>query len=222
MMTTKSDAQINQDVFDELVWDPAIHVTDLNIATSDGTVTLTGRVQNFGTKEEATEATYRVSWVRLVDNDLEVDPSEPDIRSDSAILDSINNALLLDTQVPYQRINVEVTKGHVRLSGSVDWAYERQSAVDDVLKIAGVRSIDNQITLTPPHASAAEIQRGIARALARNAELADDKIMTEVEGDHVTLSGHVAFRSEYKMAEENAWKSPGVTSVTNNIVVDNP
>ena len=221
-METKSDAQINQDVFDELVWDPAIHVVDLNIATSDGRVTLTGRVHNFGTKEEATEAAYRVSGVRYVDNELEVTPSEPDIRSDSEIADSINNALLLDTQVPYQRIKVEVTKGHVTLMGSVDWAYERQSAVNDVLKITGVRSIDNQITLTPPHASAEEIQRGIARALARNAELADDKIMTEVEGGHVTLYGHVAFRSEYTMAEETAWKSPGVTSVTNNIQVDNP
>jgi osmotically-inducible protein OsmY len=221
-MATKSDAQINQDVFDELVWDPAIHVVDLNIATSDGKVTLTGKVHNLGTKEEATEAAYRVSGVRYVDNELEVTPSEPDIRSDSEIADSIKNALLLDTQVPYQRINVEVTKGHVTLTGSVDWAYERQSAVNDVLKITGVRSIDNQITLTPPHASAEEIQRGIARALARNAELADDRIMTEVEGGHVTLSGHVAFRSEYNMAEETAWKSPGVTSVTNNIAVDNP
>ena len=221
-MATKSDAQINQDVFDELAWDPAIHATGLNIATSDGTVTLTGRVDSSGTKEEATEAAYRVSGVRLVDNELEVTPSEPDIRSDSEIADAIKNALLLDTRCPYQRINVEVTKGHVRLSGSVDYAYERQAALDDVLKIAGVRSIDNQITLTPPHASAEEIQRGIARALARNAELADDKIMTEVEGGHVTLSGHVAFRSEYKMAEETAWKSPGVTSVTNNIVVDHP
>ena len=221
-MATKSDAQINQDVFDELAWDPAIQVVDLNIATSDGTVKLTGKVHDFGTKEEATEATYRVSGVRLVENELVVDPSEPDIRSDSEIADAIKNALLLDTRCPYQRINVEVTKGHVRLSGSVDYAYERQAALDDVLKIAGVRSIDNQITVTPPHASAGEIQRGIARALARNAELADDKIMTEVEGGHVILSGHVAFRSEYNMAEEIAWKSPGVTSVTNNIQVDNP
>jgi osmotically-inducible protein OsmY len=221
-METKSDAQINQDVFDELVWDPAIQVADINIATSDGRVTLTGRVQNYGTKEEATEAAYRVSGVRYVDNELEVKPSEADIRSDSEIADSIRNALLLDTRVPYQRINVEVTKGHVTLTGSVEYAYQRQAAVDDVLKIAGIRSVDNLITVTPPHASAEEIQRGIARALARNAELSDDKIMVEVEGGHVTLSGKVAFRSEYTLAEQTAWKSPGVTSVTNNIKVDNP
>src|SRR5260370_35968647 len=99
-MAKKSDAQINQDVFDELTWDPALQVADLNITTFNGTVTLTGIVHNFGTKEEATEAAYRVSGVREVDNELVVNPSEPDIRSDSAIADSIKNALLLDEQVP--------------------------------------------------------------------------------------------------------------------------
>ena len=221
-MATKSDEQINQDVFDELIWDPAIQVADLNIATSDGRVTLTGTVHNYGTKEEATEAAYSVGGVRAVDNELVVKPSEPDIRSDSSIADSIRNALLLDYQVPYQRINVEVTKGHVTLTGSVEYAYQRQDALDDVLKITGITSVDNLIMLTPAHASAEEIQRGIARALARNAELSDDKIVVEVEGGQVTLSGYVAFRSEYNLAETTAWKSRGVTGVTNNIKVNIP
>ena len=161
-------ARLDVDVFDELVWDPAIEVAELNIATSDGKVTQTGTVHNYRTKEEATEAAYRVSGVRSVNNELVVNPSEPDIRSDSAIADSITNALLLDYQVPYQRINVEVTQGHVTLTGSVEYAYQRQAALDDVLKITGITSVDNQITLTPPHASAEEIQRGIARTFARN------------------------------------------------------
>lgn len=218
-MATKSDRQINQDVFDELNWDPAIHVANLNIDTFNGRVTLRGTVRNYGTREEATEAAYRVSGVWYVHNEMTVNPSEPSIRSDSAIANSIKNALLVDYQVPDQQINVEVNQGHVTLTGSVDWAYQRQAAVDDVRKITGVTSVENLITLTPPHASAEEIQRGIARAFARNAELSDDKILVEVEGGHVTLSGQVEFWSEHDMAENIAWKSPGVTSVTNNIEV---
>ena len=57
------------------------------------------------------------------------------------------------------------------------------------------------------------------RAFARNAELSYDKIVVEVDGGHVTLSGNVAFWSKYKLAENTAWKSPGVTSVSNNIEV---
>lgn len=219
-MEKKSDREINQDVFDELTWDPAIQVADLNIDTFNGRVTLTGTVHNYGTKEQATEAAYRVSGVWYVDNEMVINPSDPDIRSDSAIADSIKSALLLDYQVPDQRINVEVNHGHVTLTGSVDWAYQRQAAVDDVRKIAGVTSVDNLITLTPPHASAEEIQRGIARAFVRNAKLPDDKIMVEVEGGHVTLSGQVERWSECDTAENIAWKSPGVTEVTNNIEVN--
>ena len=137
-MATKSDAQINQDVFDELNWDPAIQVADLNIATSDGRVTLTGTVHNYGTKEEATEAAYRVNGVRAVENELEVNPSQPDIRSDSAIADSIRNALLLDYQVPYQRINVEVSKGHVTLAEQTAW------------KSPGVTEVTNNIKANIP------------------------------------------------------------------------
>ena len=218
-MATKSDEQINLDVFEELTWDPAIHVADLNIDTFDGRVTLTGTVHNYRTMEEATEAAYRVSGVRSVDNEMVVDPSEPDIRTDSSIADSIKRALLLDYQVPDQRINVEVNNGHVTLTGSVDWAYQRQAEMNDMLKINGITSVENLITLTPPHASAEDIQRGIARAFARNAELADDKIMVEVEGGQVTLSGNVAFWSEYHLAEDIAWKSPGVTFVNNKIEV---
>jgi osmotically-inducible protein OsmY len=219
-VATKSDAQINQDVFDELTWDPAIQVTDLNIDTFDGSVRLTGKVRNYRTKEEAKAAAYRVSGVQYVHNELVVDQWGPDIRSDTSLADSIKLALQLDYKVPDQRINVEVSKGYVTLTGSVDWAYQRQAALDDALKITGITSVDNQITLTPPHASAEEIQRGMARAFARHAELPDDKIVVEVEGSHVTLSGQVEFWSQYYMAENIAWKAPGVTDVANKIKVD--
>ena len=124
-MATKSDVQINQDVFDALTWDPAIQVADLNIDTFDGAVRLTGKVRNYGTKEEATAAAYRVSGVQYVHNEMVVDPWEPDIRSDTSLTDSIKLALSLDSRVPDQRITVQVSRGHVTLTGSLDWAYQR-------------------------------------------------------------------------------------------------
>lgn len=218
-MMPKTDAQINQDVFDELTWDPAVPIADLNIETLNGRVLLTGTVEAFWEKQEASRATYRVRGVRSVENLLKVDPSASGIHHDDDIADEIQRVLLIDYQIPEHRINIKVDHGHVILTGSVDWAYERQAAVDAVLKIAGVLSVDNQVTLTPPHASAAEIQRGIARAFARNADLPDDQIVVEAKGGHVTLRGNVEFWSERNLAEAIAWKSPGVTSVANNVDV---
>lgn len=214
-MLSKTDEQINQEVFDELTWDPTLQVADLDLNTIDGRVLLRGTVETTWAKHEAARAAYRVRGVRSVENLLAVDPSASSIHHDADIAMAITHALLLDSRIPQQQMTCKVDRGHVTLMGNVTWDYERQAAVEAICKISGVTSIDNQVTVTPAHTSAAEIQQGIARAFARYAELPDDQIVVEVEGGQVTLRGSVEFWSEHQMAEEAAWKSPGVTSVTN-------
>ena len=215
-MLPKADEQINQDVFDEFTWDPLLHVADLDINTIDGRVMLRGSVETAWARHEASRAAYRVRGVQAVENRLAVNPVSASIHHDADIAAAITEALLLDNRIPQRRITVEVAQGHVTLSGNVEWAYERQATVEAVCRIAGVTAVDDQIAAMPLlHASAAEIQQGIARAFARHAELPDDQIVVEVEGSQVTLRGSVEFWSERHLAEETAWKSPGVTSVTN-------
>ena len=215
-MLSQTDARINQEVFDELIWDPALSIADLDLTTIDGRVLLRGTVETAWARHEATRAAYRVRGVRHVENLLVVNSVAPNIHHDADIAEAIQEALLLDNRIPQFRITVEVERGHVTLSGNVEWAHERQAAVEAVCRIAGVTAVDDQIAVMPLlHASAAEIQQDIARAFARNAELPDDQIVVEVEGNQVTLRGNVEFWSERHLAEEIAWKSPGVTSVTN-------
>jgi len=57
------------------------------------------------------------------------------------------------------------------------------------------------------------------KTAAAYAELYDDNVDVATNGSQVTLAGTVATWSEYDMAEDIAWMSPGVTSVTNNITV---
>ena len=85
--------------------------------------------------------------------------------------------------------------------------------------ILGVIGLVDEITVNQPQAFAVDISSGIARAFARNAELCDDNIDVTTDGGNVTLSGTVATWSEYDMANDIAWMSPGVTSVTNNVAV---
>ena len=214
-MLPKTDAQINQEVFDELIWDPALSIAGLDLNTIEGRVLLKGTVETAWAKHEATRAASRVGGVRAVENLLVVNPSASSIHHDAEIAEAITRALLLDCRIPQHQIACTVDQGHVTLIGHVAWAYERQAAVEAVCKIAGVTSVDDHVTVTPLRASAADIQRGIARAFARNAELPDDQIVVEVEGSQVTLRGNVEFWGERQLAEEIAWKSPGVTTVTN-------
>ena len=218
-MSQKTDTQITQDVLAELAWDPAVTVADLTVSTDQGRVTLNGTADTYGTKLEAEDAAYRVAGVSSVDNEIVVDPAALGLRSDTDIAADIRTALALDYQVPDDRISVSVVNGDVILTGNVNWDYQRDSAEEDAAMIQGVQDVDDEIFVNQPQVSAADISSGIARAFARNAELYDDNIDVAINGSQVTLAGTVATWSEYDMAEDMAWMSPGVTSVTNNLAV---
>ena len=216
-MSVKTDNQITTDVLAELAWDPAVTIADLSVSTNDGEVELKGTADTYGTKLEAEDAAYRVAGVKSVDNDIVVDPAALGLRSDADIAADIRSAFALDYQVPDDRLNVSVDDGFVTLTGTVDWYYQRDAAEDDAAMIEGVTGIEDDIIVSPPDASATDVASGIAAAFARNEELYDDNIFVQTDGGHVTLSGTVETSSEYDMAEDTAWMSPGVTSVTNNI-----
>ena len=58
----------------------------------------------------------------------------------------------------------------VTLTGEVEWDYQRRAAEEAVRRLAGVVSLNNQITLRPG-ARPADLKRRIEAALQRNAEL---------------------------------------------------
>ncbi len=119
-MSQKTDARITQDVLDELAFDPAVTVADLNVSTDHGRVMLNGTVDTYSTKMEAEDAAYRVGGVRSVDNDIVVNPSALGLRTDTDIAADIRSALALDYQVPDDRISVSVVDGFVTLTGNVE------------------------------------------------------------------------------------------------------
>jgi hypothetical protein len=52
----KTDAQLQQDVIDELRFDPSVASADIGVSARDGVVTLTGQVDNFAKKSAAVRA----------------------------------------------------------------------------------------------------------------------------------------------------------------------
>jgi osmotically-inducible protein OsmY len=218
-MSQKTDNRITEDVVAELAWDPAVSVADLSISTEKGRVKLNGTADTYGTRLEAEEAAYRVGGVRFVDNEIVVNPVALGVRSDADVAADVRSALVLDYQVPDDRLYVSVVNGYVTLSGNVDWYYQRDAAEDDAAMILGVQGLSDEIIVNQAGASADAISSGIAQAFARNAELYDDNIEVATDGGYVTLSGTAATWSESDMAEDIAWMSPGVSGVTNKILV---
>jgi osmotically-inducible protein OsmY len=220
-MAKKSDAELTRDILDEMLWDPDVDISDLGVTVDHGNVTLSGTTATYADKWEADDAAYRVLGVKLVKNDIVVNPAALGIRPDSDIAQDVRSVLALDVAVPDTRINTSVSNGIVTLTGDVDWNYQLEDAVEDAAAIRGVRGIDSHIQVHQPAVLAANISDNIRRAFARNAELFDDNIMvTATEGGHVTLSGTVETWSERDMAENVAWRAAGVTDITDNILVE--
>ena len=60
----KTDTELQQDVMNELQWEPTVKAAEIVVAVKDGVVTLSGYVDSYGKKGAAERAAARVSGVR--------------------------------------------------------------------------------------------------------------------------------------------------------------
>ncbi len=166
-MNRKTDAQLQDEVLRELRWDTRIGGADIGIAVTDGVVTLTGTVTNYAKKVAAQNAAHRVNGVLDVANDIEVQLSDDESRTDTEIARAVRSVLEWDVLVPARNIESTVTNGWVTLGGSVNSLRERDDAERPVWRLAGVRGVYNQLTVSAPKVDADHLRADIEGALER-------------------------------------------------------
>lgn len=215
---TFTDEQIQQDVLDELKWDPRVLPNEIGVAVKDGVVTLTGWVDSYTKRWAAEDGAHRVHGVKAVANEIEVRLPSSAERTDADIAAAAINALKWDAFVPVEKIDVTVSKGWITLKGEVQWQYEKEDAERVVRRLSGVKGVTNLITVRP-RATAPELKKKIEDALVRNAEVDAQRITVEVQGTKAILKGTVRSWAEKQQAEFAAWAAPGITSVDNRITI---
>ena len=214
----KTDMQLKADVTDELAWDPAINAAGIGVMVKDGVVTLTGHLDSFAEKHAVERAIHRVESVRGIALELDVKLSAVHKRSDSEIAQAAVTSLQLNSMVPDGRVQVEVEDGRVTLTGEVDWSYQLARAEQCIWPLAGVRGLDNRITIQP-RASGKDIGAQITAALTRQAIREARHISVEVEGGAVTLKGTVHSLAEREAAVGAAFSAQGVSRVVDKLKV---
>ena len=211
------DRVLQQNVRDELSWEPSINAAHIGVAASDGVVTLSGTVGSYAEKDAAESAAGRVYGVKGIADELKVVyPSDKQI-DDASIAKRALQVLSWDTMIP-NTVKVSVENGWLTLSGETSWNYQRDAAEFDVQKLSGVLGVTNEITLKPT-VQASAVKEKIIGALGRNAQIEADNIFVTADGSKVTLTGDVDTWYERELAETTAWSAPGVTQVSNELTV---
>lgn len=212
---------VEQGIIEKLVFEPSLDHSKIYIKIDEGKgiVTLLGSVNTLLEKQIAENAVKGVIGVRTVANELNIDNTAKHCQySDVEIASAAIHALKWQVPIAEDAIQVSVDSGCVTLTGHVDWWYQRDIAEETIRRLPGVSRVDNQINIRPSFAIK-DIKKSIMREYHRNASVDADKIIIEVVGKKVTLSGSVSSWSEIKEASRAAWSVPGVAEVDNQLTV---
>lgn len=214
----KTDLQLQQDVMDELLWEPALEAAEIGVAVNNGVVTLSGSVNAYSKKLAAEKAAKRVKDVNAVAIDIEVRFSADGKRTDTDIAKAALNALSWSTVVPKNHVKVQVDNGWITLDGELEWQYQKNAVVNAVKDLSGVTGISDLISLRPG-ATKTIVKAHIKKALERMADVEADNIDIITEGRSVTVKGKVRSWSERSEVERAVWSTPGVWSVKDELVI---
>jgi osmotically-inducible protein OsmY len=214
-----NDKELQQNIIDELDFEPSVDSAHIGVAVENGVVTVTGHVSSYAEKTAVERATRRVKGVRAIAQEIEVRYPSDKKTGDDEIAKRAVSILQWDAVVPQGAIDVTVQKGWVTLAGEVNWQYQRKAAEDAIMKLSGVNGVINNIALKPAvHIS--DVQKQIEDALSRHAKFEAHAIRVSVrDGNKVSLEGKVESWDERDAVEDAAWSVPGVQSVDDRLTI---
>lgn len=218
LLQEETDYKTRDAVEAELRWTPQIvDAAQIGVAVDGGVVTLSGEVPTYPQKLAAGKAALRTKGVTAIANDIQVVVGDKTY-TDAHLAEDARNALRLNGSVPRDRVEVEVRKHIVYLTGTVEWDYQRRAAQRSVEGLFGAQQVINEVKLTP-RASSSETHALIRSALVRNANVDANHIVVTINGSTATLTGTVSSSEEKRQAGLAAWRSPHINWVHNELRV---
>jgi len=129
---------------------------EINVDTSDGVVTLFGTVPSEGAKQAASDEVRKVGGVKSLNNDLQIVAETQAARvaeKDTVIKAAIEKRLAARDDLGDSDIDVEVSNGVARLTGSIDSQVDRLTALTAARATSGVRAVLDGLEISPPKVS---------------------------------------------------------------------
>jgi hyperosmotically inducible protein len=148
---TVDDGAITTEVKAGLVGAKGVSSNDINIETYKGVVLLSGFVTDQAQKDTADKVSKGVKGVKKVENKILVHPSTSmgTKLDDTALVASVNAALVDADKVRSGQINVEARGGIVQLGGFVTSDGMKKRAIDVTKGVKGVKRVEDALIVKP-------------------------------------------------------------------------
>lgn len=143
-------------------------------------------------------------------------------KTDLQIQQDVMRELRWDTRIGPAKVGVEVDKGIVTLTGTLDNFAKKHAATEAAHRVAGVLDVANDISVHlagSPGKTDTEIARAVRAALEWDAFVPDQRIRSNVSDGWVTLEGEVEYLRESEDAARVVRRLDGVKGVWNEINV---
>ncbi|UKB86031.1 BON domain-containing protein [Chryseobacterium sp. MEBOG06] len=214
----KTNSELQKDVQNAIRWEPLLRSAEIRVTAKDGVVSLTGVVDSFTKKAEAEAAARKITGVKALVENIEVNLPNSWTKSDADIANEVLAALKSNYKVPDDQVSVKVEDGCVILGGELNWNYEKEAAKNAITFLPGIKVITNNITIKSEMHE--EIDKKDIENALKSSVIDDRDIRVSVSGKIVTLEGTV--NSWYAKEEVGhiVWKAPGILEVKNNLEVD--
>ncbi|HLN81940.1 MAG TPA: BON domain-containing protein, partial [Thermoanaerobaculia bacterium] len=134
-------------------------------------------------------------------------------KTDLQIQQDVMRELGWDTRIGPAKVGVEVDKGIVTLTGTLDNFAKKHAATEAAHRVAGVLDVANDILVHlagSPGKTDTEIARAVRSALEWDAFVPDQRIRSNVSDGWVTLEGDVEYLRESEDAARVVRRLDGV------------
>lgn len=205
-----TDLQISNAVDNQLMINTTTPSHMIDVVTTEGIVTLSGKVNNLLAKDHAIKVAQMVKGVKGVIDKIEVTTT---YLADDVLESNVKDALLNDPATSSYQITVDANNSIVTLDGEVDSWQEKRIASHVAKGVLGVKKVNNNVEIDfKTDRPDFEIANDIRQALKFDVRVDHVLIDVDVQEGKVTLSGTVGSVTEKNLAIADAWVS-GVNSV---------
>ncbi len=223
------EPQLEAEIEQRLRWDVRVDDALIEVEVDDGKAILTGAVGSADEKYIARSDAW-VPGISEVDNSgLIVEPWAGDDRlrgekyadkSDSEIVNAVEQALLYDPRVKAFHPGVSVEDGVVTLTGQVEDLAAKKAAEQTARNVVGVRRVKNHLRTRPSEMFDDEtLAQRVRKRVERDPLLRHRNITVTSSNSKITLYGEVDTPYHKERAEDVVSNVKGVVAVDNRLSV---